>query len=39
MIGRANDWFMSRHWFIRWLVYTELALVAPFFTLIVATSV
>jgi len=39
MIGRANSSFMSRHWSIPDWVYAKLAILAPFITLIVATSV
>jgi hypothetical protein len=39
MIGRAHDWFNSRRWFIRVLLYAEWVILAPFVTLIIATSV
>jgi len=38
-IRRAHDWVNSRRWFIRCLVYAELAILARFITLIVAASV
>jgi hypothetical protein len=39
MIGRAHDWFYSRRWFIRVLVYAELGILTALITLISVTSV
>jgi hypothetical protein len=39
MIGRAHECFNSRRWFIRYLLYAEFVILAPFVTLIIATSV
>jgi hypothetical protein len=39
LIGRAADWFNSRRWFIRYLLYAEWAILATFVALITAISV
>jgi hypothetical protein len=39
MIGRAADWFNTRRWFIRYLIYAEWVLVVTFMALITATSI
>jgi hypothetical protein len=38
MIERFADWFNSRRWFIRSMIYAELATIAPLITLIIANS-
>jgi hypothetical protein len=37
-IGRAADWFNSRRWFIRYLLYAEWCIVVTFISLVVAMS-
>jgi hypothetical protein len=37
MIGRAADWFNSRRWFIRYLLYAEWVILATFVALLVAS--
>ena len=39
MIGRLADWFNSRRWFIRLLLYVEWVILATFATLVIAISV
>jgi len=39
MIGRFADWFNSRRWFIRALLYGEWVILATFVALITAISV
>jgi hypothetical protein len=39
MIGRFADWFNSRRWFIRYLLYAEWVILATFVALITAISV
>jgi hypothetical protein len=39
MIGRAADWFNSRRWFIRYLLYAEWCLLATLAALLIARSV
>jgi hypothetical protein len=39
MIGRAADWFNSRRWFIRYLLYAEWVLVVTFVATLIARSV
>jgi len=39
MIGRAGDWFNSRRWFIRYLLYAEWVLQVTFVALLVGISV
>jgi hypothetical protein len=39
MIGRAADWFNSRRWFIRWLLYAEWCLLVTLAALLAAVSV
>jgi len=38
MIGRFAEWFNSRRWFVRYLLYAEWVLVVTFVTLVVASS-
>ena len=39
MIGPFADWFNSRRWFIRYLLYAEWCSLATFVSLLIATSV
>jgi hypothetical protein len=39
VIGRFADWFNSRHWFIRYLLYAEWCLTVTFIALVTAISV
>jgi len=39
VIGRAHDWFNSRRWFIRYLLYAEWVILVTFFTLLTAISI
>jgi len=39
MIARAADWFNSRRWFIRYLLYAEWCLLVTFVALITAASI
>jgi hypothetical protein len=37
MLGRFADWFNSRRWFIRWLLYAEWYLLVTFASLVAAS--